>query len=324
MPQPEIASQTLALHEAKRERRHNHIAYAYALFAAWILLVVAGWVLPDRMQVDLGSPKAEPAWLGDSGGDRLLGYDRVGNAIGPRVLKAFTVYPLPLILGTLIFSIGGIIIGILRSGFFIKLNFIGEMIIDKITQIIELFPAYIAIIMIAWYTTQSRFELGDHWKNLNMAACALAILNIPFFAKVVSRRVSQLAAMDFIEAERAMGLKKMQILYKHIFVPYLVPNLILTAGSFMMELLFMDIGLSYVSSQLGEFTAFPSDSSLGYLLSCAYRPENFSQFSDVSGWVLDGGWYFLEIAVITSILLFSIRWFIHLIRTVFVEGLTHA
>ena len=313
MPVRDIPAQPQALQKAKRGRRLNQVSLAYGLLLLWVMALIIGWFSMGDATAANPLGVNQPLWMSTTGADRLMGYDQLGTPIGPMILHAFFFYPLPLVLGTLIFAIGGIVIGILRSGFFIKLHTVIEIVLDKLMQIVELFPAYIAIIMIAWYTTQARFELAEFWKNLNMAACALALLNIPFFAKVVARKVNQLASMDFIEAERAMGLKKSEILIKHIFIPYLVPSLILTAGSFLMELVFMDIGLSYISMQLGEFDGFPSTGSFGILLAKAYVPSQF----DV------GPWYFFQVALIVTLFLLSIRYLLHLARTIFVEGMTN-
>jgi peptide/nickel transport system permease protein len=191
-----------------------------------------------------------------------FGTDEVGRDVLSRVMysarPAIGAGLLTILLAAVVGALTGLIAGY-RGGWV-------DAIVMRVWDTLLAFPAiFLAIGIVS--------VLGPGWIN---AVLAIAILNMPVFARLV--RASTLAARsrDFVTAARAVGCSDWRIMIAHIFPNCLAP-LVVQMAIAAPEAILVEASLSFLG--LGSQ---PPDPSWGNMLSAAqgymYRAPTYALF----------------------------------------------
>jgi peptide/nickel transport system permease protein len=191
-----------------------------------------------------------------------FGTDEVGRDILSRVMysarPAIGAGLLTIVLAALVGALTGLVAGY-RGGWV-------DAVVMRVWDTLLAFPAiFLAIGIVS--------VLGPGWIN---AVLAIAILNMPVFARLV--RASTLAARsrDFVAASRAIGCSDWRIMLQHIFPNCLAP-LVVQMAIAAPEAILVEASLSFLG--LGSQ---PPEPSWGNMLSAAqgylYRAPSYALF----------------------------------------------
>jgi len=215
------------------------------------LLVLASfaapWLpLPDPNAVDLSDRLSPFLSAGHPLGTDFLGRDQLARLLaGTRtsLLVSLAATAFSLLFGT---TIG------VASGF---LGGKTDTVLMRGTELVMAFPYLVfALAIVA--------VLGPGTGN---ALLAIAIVNVPFFARTVRGATLRLAKSQFIEAARALGASRRRMVFFHL-LPNLVPVLLTTTGTTLSWMLLETAGLGFIG--LGTQ---PPHADLGTMLSDSRR-----------------------------------------------------
>ena len=173
----------------------------------FLLALVAPWIAPFPDQ-GAGTPDPSSLTLPPSG-EHWMGTDQLGRDVLSRILiGARPTLFIPFLVVALAIAIGaplGAIAGF-RGGWIDK-------IIMRTTDLFLSFPSLLLAIAIT-------AALG---RGLTNAALALAISWWPWYARLVRGVAVSLRESDFVEAARAIGLSRTQIVRRHILPNSITP-----------------------------------------------------------------------------------------------------
>lgn len=192
-------------------RHHPRFTIALALLVViGLLSLVAPWLAPHNpIAVDPSVALGRPVR------GHLLGTDELGRDVFSRVLWGGRV-SLPVAIATVLSSlaVGGM--GGLISGYF---GGVTDLILMRFVDALLAFPALIlAIALVA--------ALGPSLVN---AMLAIAIVQVPVFARLTRGQALQVKAADYVLAARALGTSWLMIILRHL-VPNLLSPLIVQAS----------------------------------------------------------------------------------------------
>ena len=207
-----------------------------------ILLIVcfaaafAPWVAPfDPAGIDYDailSPPDLKYWLGT---------DEIGRDILSRVIEGARVSIRIVILAIVLAFIAGTLIG-LASGYF------GGVVDDVVMRVMDGLLAFpILVLALAIVAV-----LGPDLLN---AMIAIAIVNVPGFARLVRAQVLSIRELDFVQAARALGATDWRIMLRHVF-PSVIGNVIVYASLRASTALITESSLSFLG--LGAQPPVPS------------------------------------------------------------------
>ncbi len=168
------------------------IAVSTALFASWLAPNDPNLV-NTRLRLSLPGTSGYP-----------LGTDEFGRDMMSRLIWGARTTLLVALSATFMALVAGSLLG-LFSGFFMGWF---DILVMRIIDILMSFPYFLlAISVIA--------VLGPGLLN---GMIAIAIVNIPFFTRIVRGIVLSLREMDYVEAARALGAGNPRLLLQHILV----------------------------------------------------------------------------------------------------------
>lgn len=191
-------------------KRFTKNKLAMAGLVSIIILILASVFAPlltthGRDDIDMYCMEAPPS------AEHILGTDEVGRDMFARLLYGGRV---SLSVG-LLASVFEVIIGVALGAVAGYYGGNVDTIIMRITDIIMCFPFFVVAIALA-------AMIGPSMMNLIFI---IAILEWTKIARIVRAEVLSIKQRDFIQASQALGLNKMEIIFKHI-----LPN---TFGSVM-------------------------------------------------------------------------------------------
>ncbi len=175
----------------------------------------------------------------------LLGTDELGRDILSRVLWGTRLSLAVAVSATCIAAFAGTLIGML-AGYFSRLDNVLMRGIDMIMA----FPYILLALSIV-------AVLGPGLFN---ALLAIAVVNIPFFARSVRGATVSIVRLEYVDAARLSGLRNWRILLGEVF-PNVVPVVIITMSTTVGWMILETAGLSFLG--LG---AQPPQADLGSML----------------------------------------------------------
>lgn len=155
--------------------------------------------------------------IGSAG--HLLGTDNLGRDVLTRLLYGGQLTLLAGVLASLISTFIGVALGMI-AGYFGRWT---DTIVMRLLDVLLSFPFILLAILIVAFFGPSTFH----------ALLAIAVANLPFFARIVRSDTLRMREMEFITAARALGVGNRRIVVHHMF-PNLVPLVFST--------LFMNVG----------------------------------------------------------------------------------
>ncbi|HVC32576.1 MAG TPA: ABC transporter permease [Chloroflexota bacterium] len=191
-----------------------------------------------------------------------FGTDELGRDIFSRVIygsrPSLLAGLLTVLLAAVVGSLTGVVGGYVRGW--------PDLIVMRLWDTLLAFPAiFLAIGIVS--------VLGPGWIN---GTLAIAIVNIPVFARLVRAVTLSVAEKDFITAARATGCSDWYIMLVHVFPNCLAP-LIVQMAIAAPDAILVEAALSFLG--LGSQ---PPDASWGNMLSTAqgylYRSETYALF----------------------------------------------
>ena len=168
------------------------LAFAGGIFAPWLAPYDPNIMNTQRRLSLPGTP------------DHFLGTDEFGRDLASRLLWGSRVTLFVAITATLMALVAGSALGLL-SGFFMGWF---DILVMRLIDILMAFPYFLlAITVIA--------ALGPGLLN---GMIAIAIVNIPFFTRIVRGIVLSVKELNYIEAARALGANRFRIIGQHVLI----------------------------------------------------------------------------------------------------------
>jgi peptide/nickel transport system permease protein len=168
------------------------LAFAGGIFAPWLAPYDPNIMNTQRRLSLPGTP------------DHFMGTDEFGRDLSSRLLWGSRVTLFVAITATLMALVAGSALGLL-SGFFMGWF---DILVMRLIDILMAFPYFLlAITVIA--------ALGPGLLN---GMIAIAIVNIPFFTRIVRGIVLSVKELNYIEAARALGANRVRIIGQHVLI----------------------------------------------------------------------------------------------------------
>ncbi len=229
----------------RRLMRNRKGMFGLIILVALILVAIFGSLFtpynPNEIHViDQLAPPSSTYWFGT---------DELGRDIFSRVIAGTRVAVVAGLLAVAMAGTVGTISGI-SAGY---LGGAVDSITMRIWDALLAFPAiFLAIGIVS--------ILGPGWVN---AVLAIAVINMPVFARVVRAATFATKGRDFVEAARAIGCSRVRIMWSHLLPNTIMPAIILMAIA-VPEAILVEASLSFLG--LGSQ---PPNASWGNMLSAA-------------------------------------------------------
>jgi peptide/nickel transport system permease protein len=223
--------------------RHAAVGLGLGLLAAAALLVLlAPWLpLPAPADTDLAQRLLPPGAPG-----HLLGTDHLGRDMLARLLFAMRASLAVAVLGTLVAGVLGTAAG-LTAGY--RAGRLDDALMRSADVVLAFPYVLLALALVA--------ALGPSLRN---AALAVAIVNVPFFARTVRGSALALRGEAFVEVARLSGHGDLRIALREV-LPNALPVLLIALATTLGWMILETAGLSFLG--LG---AQPPQADLGSML----------------------------------------------------------
>jgi peptide/nickel transport system permease protein len=227
--------------EALRRLRRDRMAMAGIILLLLVALVsiLAPVLAPhDPIETNLAQrlvPIGTPGYL--------LGADELGRDILSRLIWGGRISLLIGFSAVMVAMMLGVMVGLL-AGYF------GGWIDSLIMRLIDILMAFPAILLAITIVA----SLGPGLRN---AMLAVAIVGIPYYARIVRGNVLSLREQEFIQAARVIGAPDVHIILRHVFPNTLAPLIVaatLDVGWFIMAaagLSFLGLGAQPPTAEWG-------------------------------------------------------------------------
>ncbi len=245
----------------RRFKRNKVAIFALALLVTILVAVIfAGYLTPyDNYQLDLNATFLFP---GEQG--HILGTDDVGRDLLTRILHggrvSLTVALSSLLLGMSLGTLLGTAAG-----------YMGKVSDNLIMRLMDGLAAFPTILLSLLLMT----VLGPGIANL---VIAMAVGNIPKFARLSRSLVCTEAQQDYILAERSLGASRGRIMFQHIW-PNIFPTILAYGALHIGSAIIAEASLSF----LGLGVAIPTASWGNILKSGKTVIETYPHISVFSG-----------------------------------------
>lgn len=216
---------------------------AGALVALFVLIALSAPWLPvaDPAATNLDARLLPPLSPG-----HLLGTDQLGRDVLARSIFAIRASLAVALAGVTSACAVGCFVGALAG---LDARHL-DSVVMRATDVLMAFPyLLLALAIVA--------ALGP---SLLHATLAIAIVNVPFFARLIRGKLLVIRGEQYIEAARAAGASELRVLVRHV-LPNLLPVMLVAASSSMGWMIVETAGLSFLG--LG---AQPPQADLGALL----------------------------------------------------------
>ncbi|WP_028963335.1 ABC transporter permease [Sulfobacillus thermosulfidooxidans] len=226
----DIGSTNVKHKGSRRLRRNGYLVAGGSIVA---ILVLASLCAPLITPINPNITELSAPLLPIGTPHHWLGTDSLGRDQWTRILYGGRTTLLSGVLASLISTGIGVVFGILAgySGWFV------DTIIMRFMDILMSFPFILLAILIVAFWGPSTFH----------ALLAIAVANVPFFARIIRSEVLKVKELEFITASVAIGASQWRIIVRHVF-PMLLPYIIST--------LFMNIGFMISQTSALSFLGF--------------------------------------------------------------------
>jgi peptide/nickel transport system permease protein len=227
--------------EALRRLRRDRMAVGGIIFLLLVALVsiLAPVLAPhDPIETNLAQRLAP---IGTPG--YLLGADELGRDILSRLIWGGRISLLIGFSAVMVAMMLGVMVGLL-AGYF------GGWVDTLVMRLIDILMAFPAILLAITIVA----SLGPGLRN---AMLAVAIVGIPYYARIVRGNVLSLREQEFIQAARVIGAPNVRIMLRHVFPNTLAPLIVaatLDVGWFIMAaagLSFLGLGAQPPTAEWG-------------------------------------------------------------------------
>ncbi len=227
--------------EALRRLRRDRMAVGGIIFLLLVALVsiLAPVLAPhDPIETNLAqrlAPIATPGYL--------LGADELGRDILSRLIWGGRISLLIGFSAVMVAMMLGVMVGLL-AGYF------GGWVDTLVMRLVDILMAFPAILLAITIVA----SLGPGLRN---AMLAVAIVGIPYYARIVRGNVLSLREQEFIQAARVIGAPNVRIILRHVFPNTLAPLIVaatLDVGWFIMAaagLSFLGLGAQPPTAEWG-------------------------------------------------------------------------
>lgn len=208
---PQQRSSSRFVVAARRFSRHRIGMFGLAIILVIVICAIfAPWLAPyDPTKIDYGAMIAPPSGL------YLFGTDEIGRDILSRLIYGARVSLQIVSVAILLSLVIGGSIG-LFSGY------VGGVVDTVIMRVMDGLLAFPLLVLALGVIA----VLGPDLIN---AIIALAIVNVPGFARLVRGQVLSVRELDFVQAARSIGAGDLRIMVKHIW-PSVAGNVIVYAS----------------------------------------------------------------------------------------------
>ncbi|WP_053960285.1 ABC transporter permease [Sulfobacillus thermosulfidooxidans] len=215
---------------ARRIRRNGYFVVGSSIVVILILLsILAPWISHINPNITELSAPLLPVGTPH----HWLGTDQLGRDQWTRVLYGGRTTLLSGILASAISTFVGVIMGVIAG----YSGWIVDTVIMRSMDILMSFPFILLAILIVAFWGPSTFH----------ALLAIAVANVPFFARLIRSEVLKVKELEFVTASVAIGATQWRIIFRHVF-PMLVPYIIST--------LFMNVGFMISQTSALSFLGF--------------------------------------------------------------------
>lgn len=184
------------------------------LIAVVLMAIAAPWLAPhDPTSIDLLSRLQPPFWADDGSTAHLLGTDSLGRDLLSRIVYGARVSVLVGLSVVVISGTVGVALGLI-AGYF------GGYIDDVIMRIADMqlaFPFLLAAILFLAILGHGLFNV----------VVVLSFWNWVPYARVVRGQTLSLREQEFVEGARAIGVRRPQIIFRHILPNILAATIVI-------------------------------------------------------------------------------------------------
>jgi len=215
---------------SKAVKRFFHHKLGVIGFVVLTLVFLAGIFAPavspyDPTQVDVKNIRSAPT------AEHWFGTDELGRDILSRVIFGTRVTLMVMVISVSLALVGGTLLGLIAGYAGGKVEAVLMMIMDALLSFPMLILA-LAIIAI----------LGPGIQNAMMA---IAIVNVPNFARIVRGQVLAIKQSEYIDASRSIGSNGAQVLFKEI-LPNTLDAIIIYASLRSSQAIITESSLSFL------------------------------------------------------------------------------
>jgi peptide/nickel transport system permease protein len=194
---------TLATRALLADRK---IAFPFAVIVALVLFAIFAPILwdfgPDKQ--DLLHSLESPSW------SHPMGTDQLGRDVFARVADGARISLIVATLVTLAGALLGGLIGLLAG----TIGGVSEGAVMRLMDAILAFPPLILAMAVT-------VGLGI---GLNTAAIGVALVSVPWYARLLRSEALRIRSLSFIEASYAIGMKRSSVIARHV-IPHMLPVL---------------------------------------------------------------------------------------------------
>ncbi|MFQ5895872.1 MAG: ABC transporter permease [Nitrospinota bacterium] len=192
----------------------------------------APWLAPaDPLATNLGARLLPPAWMGGGELRRPLGTDELGRDLLSRLLyggrlslsSALAAMALALLTGGLIGALAGFLGGV------------GDALLMRLMDLLLAFPAILLAVAV----------VGALGPGLLHALLAIAVVNVPHYARLLRASLMEEMAREHVAASRALGSGPLRVLFRSA-LPGALPPLVVQASMGAATVVLEAAGLSFL------------------------------------------------------------------------------